>query len=184
MLPAGARLTCHALSGYTGGGKKLISVYEAVEREPELVSPRHYAVHLDHKHIPEMVQACGLTRKPVFAPMVCDFPQGMVVTVPLHLDLMNGKQSLESLRALYHDFYAGARFVTVRPPDAPACGFIGSNNLAGTNDLQIFVCGSEEQVLLAARLDNLGKGASGAAVQNMNIMLGFPEEAGLTDKEN
>ena len=131
-----------------------------------------------------MVHACGLTRKPVFAPMVCDFPQGMVVTVPLHLDLMNGKQSLGSLRALYHDFYAGARFVTVRPPDAPACGFIGSNNLAGTNDLQIFVCGSEEQVLLAARLDNLGKGASGAAVQNMNIMLGFPEEAGLTDKEN
>ena len=184
VLPADAPLTCHALSGYTGGGKKLISVYEAVEREPELVSPRHYAVHLDHKHIPEMVQACGLTRKPVFAPMVCDFPQGMVVTVPLHLDLMNGKQSLESLRALYHDFYAGARFVTVRPPDAPACGFIGSNNLAGTNDLQIFVCGSEEQVLLAARLDNLGKGASGAAVQNMNIMLGFPEEAGLTDKEN
>ena len=127
-----------------------------------------------------MVQACGLTRKPVFAPMVCDFPQGMVVTVPLHLDLMNGKQSLESLRALYNDFYAGSRYVTVRPPEAPACGFIGSNNLENTNDLQIFVCGNEEQVMLAARLDNLGKGASGAAVQNMNIMLGFDEETGLT----
>ena len=183
VLPADAPLTCHALSGYTGGGKKLISVYEAVEREPELVSPRHYAVHLDHKHIPEMVQACGLTRKPVFAPMVCDFPQGMVVTVPLYFDMFTGAQSLESLRALYNDYYAGSRFVTVRPPEAPTCGFIGSNNLTGTNSLQIFVCGSGEQVMLCARLDNLGKGASGAAVQNMNIMLGLDEGTGLTAKE-
>ena len=106
-------------------------------------------------------------------------PQGMVVTVPLYLDMLSGAQSPDSLRQFYRDFYAGSRFVTVRPDDAPTCGFIGSNNLAGTNDLQIFVCGNGEQVMLSARLDNLGKGASGAAVQNMNIMLGFPEEAGL-----
>ena len=175
-----APLACHAVSGYTGGGKKAIAQYEAAEREEELKSPRHYAVTLAHKHIPEMMQVCGLTKKPLFMPMICDFPQGMVVTVPLYLESLAGHQTLESLRALYRDFYAGARFVTVRPDDAPACGFIGSSNLAGTNDLQIFVCGNEEQAMLCARLDNLGKGASGAAVQNMNLMLGLPEETGLT----
>lgn len=183
LLPPDSRLTVHALSGYTGGGKKTIAQYEAAEREPELVSPRHYAVTLAHKHIPEMVQVCGLTRKPVFMPVICDFPQGMVVTVPLYFDMLNRRQTLNTLRNMYRDFYAGERFVTVRPDDAPACGFIGSNNLAGTNDLQIFVCGNEEQVMLAARLDNLGKGASGAAVQNMNIMLGFEESAGLVEQE-
>ena len=179
LLSPDAPLTCHAVSGYTGGGKKSIAQYEAQEREPELASPRHYAVALAHKHIPEMMQVSGLTRKPIFMPMICDFPQGMAVTVPVYLDMFSGRQSLDSLRALYREFYAGSRFVTVRPDDAPTCGFIGSNNLAGTNDLQIFVCGNEEQVMLVSRLDNLGKGASGAAVQNMNIMLGFPEEAGL-----
>ena len=181
LLSPDAPLMCHALSGYTGGGKSSIALYEAEEREKELVSPRHYAVTLAHKHIPEMMQVCGLTRKPVFMPMICDFPQGMVVTVPLYLDMLEGGQTLASLRQLYNDFYAGSRFVTVRPPEAPTCGFIGSNNLAGTNDLQIFVCGNEEQVMLAARLDNLGKGASGAAVQNMNIMLGLPEKTGLAE---
>lgn len=180
LLPPDTGLMVHAVSGYTGGGKKAIAQYEAKEREAELVSPRHYAVTLAHKHIPEMVKVCGLTRKPVFMPMICDFPQGMVVTAPLYLNMLNGTQSLDSLRKAYRGFYAGERFVTVRPDDAPACGFIGSNNLANTNDLQIFVCGNEEQVMLTARLDNLGKGASGAAVQNMNIMLGFPEETGLT----
>ena len=180
VLSPDAPLACHAVSGYTGGGKKAIAQYEAAEREEELKSPRHYAVTLAHKHIPEMMQVCGLTKKPLFMPMICDFPQGMVVTVPLYLESLAGHQTLESLRALYRDFYAGARFVTVRPDDAPACGFIGSSNLAGTNDLQIFVCGNEEQAMLCARLDNLGKGASGAAVQNMNLMLGLPEETGLT----
>ena len=184
LLSPDASLACHALSGYTGAGKKAIAQYEDPDREGELDSPRHYAVTLGHKHIPEMMAVSGLTRKPIFMPMICDFPQGMVVTVPLYFDMFTGAQSLESLRALYNDYYAGSRFVTVRPPEAPTCGFIGSNNLTGTNSLQIFVCGSGEQVMLCARLDNLGKGASGAAVQNMNIMLGFPEEAGLTDKEN
>ena len=179
LLPSDAPLTVHALSGYTGGGKKTIAQYEAEEREEELVSPRHYAVTLNHKHIPEMMKVCGLTRKPIFMPIICDFPQGMLVTVPLYLDMLNGTQTRESLRKAYEDFYAGAHYVTVRPPEAPTCGFIGSNNLAGTNELQIFVCGNEEQVMLAARLDNLGKGASGAAVQNMNIMLGLDEQTGL-----
>ena len=179
LLDPGTSLEVHALSGYTGGGKKMIAVNEAEEREPELVSPRHYAVQLSHKHIPEMMKVCGLTRKPLFTPIICDFPQGMVVTAPLDLDMLAGSQSLESLRGIYQDFYAGSRYVTIRPPEAPTCGFIGSNNLAGSNELQIFVCGNAEQVMLCARLDNLGKGASGAAVQNMNIMLGFDEGTGL-----
>ena len=179
ILPADAALTAHALSGYTGGGKKTIAQYEAADREPELVSPRHYAVNLNHKHIPEMMAVCGLTRRPIFMPIICDFPQGMVVTVPLYPDQLRGEQSVGSLRAVYDDYYRGAAFVKLRPADAPACGFVGSNNLAGSNELQIFVCGNDEQVMLAARLDNLGKGASGAAVQNMNLMLGFDETAGL-----
>ena len=179
LLDPGTSLAVHALSGYTGGGKKMIAVYEAEEREPELVSPPHYAVQLSHKHNPEMMKVCGLTRKPLFTPIICDFPQGMVVTAPLDLDMLAGSQSLESLRGMYQDFYAGSRYVTIRPPEAPTCGFIGSNNLSGSNELQIFVCGNAEQVMLCARLDNLGKGASGAAVQNMNIMLGFDEGTGL-----
>ena len=182
LLPPDTPLAVHALSGYTGGGKKTIAQYEGDEREAELVSPRHYAVTLGHKHIPEMMQVCGLTKKPIFMPIICDFPQGMVVTVPLYLDQLNGTQTLDSLRKRYEDFYAGARYVSVRPPEAPTCGFIGSNNLAGTNDLQICVCGNEEQVMLAARLDNLGKGASGAAVQNMNIMLGLDETTGIGER--
>ena len=179
LLDAGAHITCHAVSGYTGGGKKAIAQYEDAERDAEFASPRHYGLTLSHKHIPEMMQVCGLTRKPVFMPMICGFPQGMVVAVPLFLDTLEGNQSPDSLRQLFLDFYAGARFVAVQPHDAPADGFIGANNLAGTNGLQIFVCGNEAQVMLTARLDNLGKGASGAAVQNMNIMLGFPEGTGL-----
>jgi N-acetyl-gamma-glutamyl-phosphate reductase len=179
LLPSDAHLAAHALSGYTGGGKKTIAAYEASDREVELKSPRHYGVTLAHKHIPEMMAVCGLTRKPIFMPIICDFPQGMVVTVPLYFDQLTGQQTLDGLRRAYEDFYAGERFVTVRPADAPACGFMGSNNLANTNDLQIFVCGNSEQVMLSARLDNLGKGASGAAVQNMNLMLALGETTGL-----
>lgn len=179
VLPAETPLTCHALSGYTGAGKKAIAQYEDPERSRELDSPRHYGVTLAHKHIPEMVKVSGLTQKPIFCPMICDYPQGMVVTVPLFLDQLSAAHSIESLRAVYEDYYAGSPVVQLRPADAPSCGFIGSNNLADRDNLQIFVCGNEEQVILVSRLDNLGKGASSAAVQNMNLMLGFEETKGL-----
>ena len=174
-----ARLTCHALSGYTGAGKKAVAQYTDPDRAEELESPRHYAVTLSHKHLPEMAAVAGLDRPPLFTPMICDYPQGMVVTVPLWAEELEGAQSVESLRALYADYYAGSPVVTLRPADAPSCGFIGANNLAGTDGLQIFVNGNREQLMLSARLDNLGKGATGAAVQNMNLMLGFEETAGL-----
>ena len=179
VLSPKARLICHALSGYTGAGKKAIAEYTAPDRQPELDSPRHYAVALHHKHLPEMAAVAGLDRPPLFAPMICDYPQGMVVTLPLWAEELEGKQSIESLRELYGSYYAGSTVVELRPADAPTCGFIGSNNLAGRDILQIFVNGNEEQLLLSARLDNLGKGASGAAVQNMNLMLGFEETKGL-----
>ena len=179
VLPAGAKLTCHALSGYTGAGKKAIAQYTDPEREKELDSPRHYAVTLAHKHLPEMAAVAGLDCPPLFTPMICGYPQGMVVTVPLWLDQLEGARSIETLRELYAGYYEGSPVVELRPADAPTCGFIGSNNLAGKDVLQIFVNGNEEQLMLTARLDNLGKGASGAAVQNMNLMLGFEETKGL-----
>ena len=179
VLPTDARVTCHALSGYTGAGKKAIAQYGDPDRDVELDSPRHYAVTLSHKHLPEMAKIAGLKRRPLFMPVICDFPQGMVVTVPLWLDGLNGTQSVDSLRALYADYYKGSAVVELRPAGAPSCGFIGSNNLAGKDSLQIFVNGNGEQIMLSARLDNLGKGASGAAVQNMNLMLGFEETKGV-----
>ena len=179
VLPASAQVTCHALSGYTGAGKKAIAQYTGPEREAELDSPRHYGMTLSHKHLPEMAAVAGLDCPPLFTPMICDYPQGMVVTVPLWRGQMKGAQSMETLRALYEGYYGGSPIVSLRPAGAPASGFIGSNNLAGKDILQIFVNGNENAVTLSARLDNLGKGASGAAVQNMNLMLGFEETKGL-----
>ena len=178
-LPQDAYVACHALSGYTGAGKKAIAQYSDPGRDVELDSPRHYAVALAHKHIPEMTVVSGLARRPVFMPMICGFPQGMTVTVPLFAEQLKGAASIEALQALYADYYGNSLVVALRPADAPACGFIGSNNLAGKDILQIFVNGNREQLMLTARLDNLGKGASGAAVQNMNLMLGFEETRGL-----
>ena len=177
ILPPDYPLSVHSLTGYTGGGKKMIEQYEAPEREAEYVSPRHYGLTLSHKHIPEMIKVCGLTRKPIFCPIVCDFPQGMLVTAPLHFDLLPAGVTVEKLREAYAGFYAGQR--NIRVMDTPASGFLGSNNVVGTNDLQIFVSGNETQAMVSARFDNLGKGASGAAVQNLNIMMGLDEGYGL-----
>ena len=175
-------LCAHSLTGYTGGGKKMIEQYESPERDPEYDSPRHYGLTLSHKHIPEMMQVCGLTRKPIFCPIVCDFPQGMLVTIPLFFDLLPHGGSLEILRSAYANFYADEHNIHVAPVmggNMISNGFLGSNNVVGTNDLNIFVCGNETQAIVAAQFDNLGKGASGAAVQNLNIMMGVDENLSL-----
>lgn len=182
ILPPDYPVAAHAVSGYTGAGKKAIAQYTDSGRDSELDSPRQYALTLCHKHIPEMMAVTGLVRKPIFDPLICDFPQGMVVSVPLHLDLLRGKPDLEALRAIYLGTYVGQPFVRVMPLQGEGVlngGFLGANALANTNLLEIFVCGNDEQAMVAARLDNLGKGASGAAVQNMNLMLGLEETAGL-----
>ncbi len=182
LLPPDTPLSCHALSGYTGAGKKGIAQYEAADRDPELASPRQYGLSLHHKHLPEMAAVAGLTRPPLFNPIICDFPQGMAVSVPLHLCFCPAGTTPETLWHTYQQAYRGERFVSVAPLQGEGVlsgGFLAANTLAGTNELQIFVCGNDTQATLIARLDNLGKGASGAAVQNMNLMLGLPEEAGL-----
>jgi N-acetyl-gamma-glutamyl-phosphate reductase len=182
LLPPDYPLSAHSLTGYTGGGKKMIQQYESPDRDPEYDSPRHYSLGLNHKHIPEMMQVCGLTKAPIFCPIVCDFPQGMLVTVPLHLELLPKIPDLEALQKAYQDFYAGQTNICVAPVmggNLISGGFLGSNNVVGTNRLNIFVCGNPQQAIVAAQFDNLGKGASGAAVQNLNIMMGLEENYGL-----
>lgn len=182
MMPADYPVTCHAVSGYSGAGKGAIAVYESDEKPQDFYSPRQYALGLKHKHLPEMQKVSGLAYAPVFNPLVCDYFAGMVVSIPLHRRLLNGTPSLEEVHAMFEAHYAGQRFVKVRAlqgTDVLENGFLPANTLAGTNLLEVFVCGNDEQILLAARLDNLGKGASGAALQCFNIMTGAPEETGL-----
>ncbi len=182
LLPVDYPVTCHAVSGYSGAGKAAIAQYESADRPKELDSPRQYALAQGHKHLPEMQAVSGLIEPPMFNPMVCDYFAGMVVSVPLHRRLLNGQPSLEEVHAMFQSHYAGQQFVQVRAlqgADVLENGFLPANTLAGTNLLEVFVCGNDRQILLAARLDNLGKGASGAALQCFNLMTGAPEDTGL-----
>lgn len=178
ILPADYPLTCCSLTGYSGGGKKLIAEYEDPDRDPRHESHRIYGLNLNHKHLPEMQKVCGLTRKPVFSPILGDFYKGMATTIMLHRDLLAKPVTGQELRDALADYYAGQRFVSVAPygGDEPV---LYASTLAGTNRLKLEVAGNDEQITVTALFDNLGKGASGAAVQNMNIMLGFDEAAGL-----
>lgn len=178
ILPADYPFVAHSLTGYSGAGKKTIAVYENEVRERELDSPREYALGLAHKHIPEMMRQCGLRRKPIFNPIICDFYCGMCVTVPIFRDLMTKKFGVDDIRCYLAEYYATRNFVKVASVEETP-SFLAANLLAGTNFLKIFVSGNEEQIFLASVFDNLGKGASGAAVQNMNIMLGLDERTGL-----
>ena len=183
VLPTETVLASHSLTGYSGGGKAMIAQYEAVDRPAALDAPRVYGLGLTHKHLPEMVAQSGLSQPPIFTPIVGDYYAGMAVTVLLHQgQVMNGLVS-EDLRDILAAYYQGESFVRVAPfggeDTLAAPGFIEANAHVGTNQLEILVFGNGTQTLLTARLDNLGKGASGAAVQNMNLMLGLPERAGL-----
>ena len=172
VLPKDYPLVCHAVSGYSGAGKKGIAEYEAESRPESYDTPRLYALTLSHKHLPEMQAVCGLTRTPVFNPYVCDYYCGMTVNVPLFSDLLAKKVSVADVKELLRAHYAGAYFVTVG--EEPS-GYISANTLSGTNRMELLVNGNERQILLTARFDNLGKGASGAAIQNMNLALGLDE---------
>ena len=165
-------LVCHAVSGYSGAGKKGIAEYEAENRPESYDTPRLYALTLSHKHLPEMQAVCGLTRTPVFNPYVCDYYCGMTVNVPLFSDLLAKKVSVADVKELLRAHYAGAHFVTLG--EEPS-GYVSANTLNGTNRMELLVNGNERQILLTARFDNLGKGASGAAIQNMNLALGLDE---------
>ena len=177
LLPKDALLSCFSLTGYSGGGKKMIAQYEAEGRGELLSSPALYALTQGHKHLPEMQKVCGLTTVPVFTPIVDDYYKGMATTVPLHLSQLRGVGSLRQLWQALSDHYAGQKLVHVAPEGADGKLYGGAK--AGDNDLTLVVAGNDSQLTVTALFDNLGKGASGAAVQNMNLMLGFEETAGL-----
>ncbi len=181
IMPADYPVTCHAVSGYSGAGKKAIAVYEGEDRPADFDSPRQYALTQQHKHLPEMQKICGLEYAPAFDPLVCDYFSGMVVSLPLFTRMLSKKYSVDDVRKALTDFYGenGSYFVKVMPEGEPQDGFIGANNLSGTNMMEIFVNGNEERMIICSRLDNLGKGASGAAVQCLNIMMGIDERTGL-----
>lgn len=178
IIPAGWPVTVNAVSGYSGGGKAMIAEFEA-GAEPY----RAYGLSLKHKHVPEMTRHTGLERPVLFAPAVGAYRQGMLVEVPLHLGALPGSPSVEVVHGALVEAYAGCRFVeTAELETTEAMTGIDPEGLNGTNRMRLHVFGDREgeQVRLVALLDNLGKGASGAAVQNLNLMLGLDEGAGLT----
>ena len=179
VLPRDYALTCFSLTGYSGGGKSMIREYEH-EKTPEMYSPRLYGLNLKHKHLPEMMHVTGLTRPPVFCPIVDDYYCGISISVSLHTALLTGSPTPAEIHALYTEYYNGETFVKVAPTLGGAqnstisgAGMLESNWGAGQDDLEITVSGNDDLILVTARFDNLGKGAAGAAVQNMDIMLGF-----------
>ncbi|MDY4048739.1 MAG: N-acetyl-gamma-glutamyl-phosphate reductase [Eubacterium pyruvativorans] len=178
ILPPDYPLDAFCITGYSGGGKKMIQNHEKADREAYLSSPGQYGLTQKHKHLPEMVMMTGISRAPAFSPIVGDFYSGMVMTVPLHTGMLHGSPGPEEIRQVYRERYGGEKLIRVMDKD-PEDGFIHSNVMAGSDEFQIFVTGNDERVLLLSRFDNLGKGASGQAVQNMNIMLGIEETKGV-----
>ncbi len=170
-----------ALSGYSGAGKKAIALYESPDKTQDLYAPREYALSQQHKHLKEMKAISHLTREPLFTPVVDDYYSGMIVTLPLYTHLLNEKVTPEILHAKYEEFYAGEKFITVMPfgSEAEGNGFFAANAKSGMDDARIYVTGNDDRILVSAVFDNLGKGASGAAIQCMNIVLGCDEEKGL-----
>lgn len=174
-----------SLTGYSGGGKKMIGEYEAKERDKALDSPREYALTQQHKHLKEMQKITGLGRQPLFSPIVADYYSGMAVSLPLYTETLKieGKETgmPERLRDFYGEYYKGQQFIQVMDEEETAAlnGMLSGNLCSGWDGLRIYVTGNEERVVLSAQFDNLGKGASGAAIQCLNILLGCEESKGL-----
>ena len=181
ILPSDYPVAAFSLTGYSGGGKKMIAEYESDERPVELDAPREYALTQKHKHLKEMKKITGLSREPLFSPIVADYYSGMVVSLPLYTDYLKKETSPEKLAKFFAEYYAGEQFIKVMPYGAEEelKGMMAGNGCSGWDGLKIFVTGNEERVVLHAQFDNLGKGASGAAIQCLNIMLGCEESKGL-----
>ncbi len=175
FIKKSAALTCFSITGYSGGGKKMIADYEAAERSGLLKAPRQYGLTQQHKHLKEMTYISGMEISPVFCPVVADFYSGMEVSVSLFKSDMKG--TVSDIKNIYSDFYTG-RLVHFDDA-ADEEGFISAAAFSGKDDRQLVVHGNEDRAILTARYDNLGKGASGAAIQNMNILLGIDETIGL-----
>ncbi len=187
-VPSEAKLSCFSLTGYSGGGKKMIADYEgdqpqaaAAQPEPShellLSGPRMYGLSQSHKHLPEMAKVSGLASEPVFCPVVGNFYAGMEVVVPLFAeDLSVG---IEQIREIYRDYYREGSGLVRYAEHPDESGFLSAAAFAGRDDMQVSVYGNEERIILVSRFDNLGKGASGAAIQNMNLVMGVDEKTGL-----
>ena len=181
ILPSDYPVSAFSLTGYSGGGKKMIAEYEDQNRAAEYDAPREYALSQQHKHLREMKKIAGLGKEPLFSPIVADYYSGMLVSVPLYTELLTGNPTPEKLQEYFADYYAGQRFIRIMPfgSESESNGFLSGNACCGWDGLEIYVTGNPERILLSARFDNLGKGASGAAIQCLNIMLGCEEDKGL-----
>ena len=175
ILTEDALLTCFSVTGYSGGGKKMIAEYESENRDPLLSAPRQYGIAQNHKHLPEMTAVCGLENQPMFSPVVADFYSGMTVTVPLFKAQIKG--TAEDIKKIYKEKYNGS--VVKYKEEFDEGGFVSANRLSGKDSMEISVSGNEDRILLVSRYDNLGKGASGAAVECMNIVMGVDKTTGL-----
>lgn len=175
ILPKDALLSAFSLTGYSGGGKGMIADYELAERDSLLDAPRQYGITQNHKHLPEMVKLCGIDNAPVFIPVVGDFYSGMEVTIPLFASQING--TTQDIKNVYKTKYNGP--VVKYTEDFAESGFVSANKLSFNDGMEISVSGNDERILLIARYDNLGKGASGAAIQCMNLVMGIDETEGL-----
>lgn len=176
IIPAELKLSCFSLTGYSGGGKKMIAEYEDPLRNPLLSAPRQYALTQQHKHLKEMRLISGLEEAPVFCPIVADYYSGMELTLPLFKKDIKG--DMEDIKEVYREYYSSG--LVHFEEDDPEGGLLSGAAFSGRDDMEIRVTGCDERILLISRFDNLGKGASGAAIQNMNIILGLDEKTGLT----
>lgn len=181
ILPPDYPVSAFAVSGYSGGGKKLIAQYQSPDKDSRLTSARLYALGQTHKHLKEMKAVSGLNKTPLFSPMVTDYYSGMTVTLPFYTDMLNGVQTPQTVRDYLAKHYEGEKFIKVMPIGAEEeCeGVLFSSERSGWDGLEIFVTGNNERIQVTTRFDNLGKGASGAAVQCLNIVLGCEEDKGL-----
>ena len=185
IIPKDYPITSHGISGYSGAGKNTIEEYSNSNRNelfPTYSSPRHYALGLTHKHLPEMKEKVGFSNTPIFTPIIADYYQGLTVATPIHTRLLDGKLTPLDVHSFLSEYYKEQNFVKVMPYDPNKCldsNFYNPIACNGTNTAEIFIFGNNDQILIMTRLDNLGKGASGAAIQNMNIMLGLDETLGL-----
>ena len=182
IVPADYPVSCHSVTGYSGGGRMLIERYQSPENKQKLESPCFYALGLGHKHLPEMQKHSGLLNHPLFTPIVSNYYRGMTVAVPIFPKLLNKKANASDIHKFYSNYYGNQKFVKVMPQNSQndlEWGFLNAQRCNFTNNIEIYVFGNDDQILITAVLDNLGKGASGAAVQNMNIMLGIDETYGL-----
>jgi len=181
VLSKDAFVSAFSVTGYSGGGKQMIADYESEDRVEDLNSPRQYGIAQCHKHLPEMVKYTGLDTTPVFSPVVADFYSGMQVTVPLNLKELKEGTTVEDIKNVYKNLYTTSMVKYVDSLDNG--GFIASNLLSGYDNMAVTVSGNDERIILVALYDNLGKGASGAAIECMNISLGLDPTTGLDIKE-